>query len=227
VPPVMHRGRLLVRTSGRTIPVVEPGEVRRLVERGERALERARLDSVAAANCSREIPFDSPYSPSVTIGLAPTGRRPDVAGHVFRESFAGRLRDLFVEWENRGLRHNELHWQMETDRVSYWKQADLGSRAGALTSGASFVTWWSGADRHEGLNNAVAGLLDRIWTMAGQVAVEAGGYGPSFAYIQVNLAGAVAELVRQTNDPIPTTDEIDEGRRYLARRRGDEPFEPE
>jgi hypothetical protein len=72
---------------------------------------------------------------------------------------------------------------------------------------------------------AVDGLLDRIWTMAGQIVVELGGFGPSFAYIQVNLPGTVAELVRQTNEPIPTTDEIEEGRRYLARRRGDEPFE--
>jgi hypothetical protein len=227
VPPVMHKGRLLVRTSGRTIAVVDPGEVRRLVERGERALERAQQDSFVAGNYSRLIPFESPFSPAVTIGLAPTGRRPDVDRHVFRESFAGALRNLFVGWENRGFSRNQLHWQMTTDHVSYWKQADLGSQAGALVSGASYVSWWSGADRNRGLDMAVDGLLDRIWTVAGEVVAELGGFGPSFAYIQVNLPGAIADLARQTTAPVPTTEEIEEGRRFLARRRGDEPFEPE
>ena len=227
VPPAMHRGRLLVRTSGRTVHLTDPIEVRRLVERGERAIERARSDAVAAAHVSRAMPFESPYSPSVTIGLASTGRRVDVDRQVFRESFGEQIRDMFGRWEVRPLGRRKLKRQMWHDRVAVWKQDDHGSQAGAMTSGAAFVTWWSGAERDRGLDFAIEGLLDRMWLFAGEIVTELGGSGPSFAYVQVNMPGSVVDLTRTTAAPVPSSREIAEGRRYLARRRGDEVFEPE
>lgn len=227
VPPAMTGGRLLIRTSGRTLSLTDPTGVRQLIERGEAALERAGRDSVHAANCSREIPFESPFSPSLTIGLAPTGRRDDVDRHVFRKSFVARFRDMFIDWESRGVGLHGPHWSMAPDRVRFWKQAEHGSQAGALTSGASFVTWWSGAERDEGLDIAIGGLLERIWMFAGSIVTELGGYGPSFAHVQANLPGAVAALIRRTEAPTPSSEEVEEGVRYLARRRGEEVFEPE
>jgi hypothetical protein len=227
VPPAITGGRLMVRTSGRTIALDDPGEIRRVVERGKQALDRARTDSVLAANVSRGIPFSSPFSPSVSIGVASTGRPDDVASRIFRASFVEKLRQSFVPWETRGIRRN-LRSQMQPDRVVFWVEADSGSQAGALTSGAAFVTYWAGPDRDKGLDEAIDGLLARIWTFAGSIVSDLGGHGPSFAFVQANYPRGLAELARSTDEPVPSPGEVDECARHLARLRGDQDvFEPE
>jgi hypothetical protein len=117
---------------------------------------------------------------------------------------------------------------MDADRVAFWVEADSGSQAGALTTGASFVTYWAGADRDQGLDRAIDGLLARMWTFAGSIVSDLGGHGPTFAHVQANYPGGVAQLARSTEAPVPSSAEIDEGARHLSRLRGDqEVFEPE
>ena len=118
---------------------------------------------------------------------------------------------------------------MGTDRVAFWIEAEAGSQAGALTSGAVFVTYWAGAARDDGLDLAISRMLDHMWTFAGSIATKLGGFGPTFALCQANYpTGHVAPLERQTSGPSPSPDEIQEGIRDPSRLRGDpDVFEPE
>jgi len=229
VPPaITSSGRLLIRTAKRTVPVTDPGDVRRLFERGERMLERARTEATNGANWSRSMPFDSRFSPSVTIGLAATGQARDIDRAVFRQGFLDWLREEFVGWDRRVVRR-DLESHMWTDRVAFWNRADHGSQIGVTTAGAVFLSYWAGADRDLGLRWAIDGKLDDMWTLAGRITARLGGHGPTFAYGQINHeGGALANLRWKAERPEPAKSEIEAAVRHLKRFRGDPAiFEPE
>lgn len=229
VPPaITSKGRLLIRTAKRTVPVTDPGEVRHLFERGERALERARSEAAQAANHSRTMPFDSRFSPSVTIGLAASGQPQDIDRAIYRRSFLDWLRAEFLGWDNQADGRG-LQSRMPPDRVYFWHPSDFGSQVGATAFGAVFLTLWAAAERDRGLTWAIDGKLRDIWSFGGRITARLGGHGPTFAFAQLNHdEGAVVPLRWKTEGPEPSSTEIEAAVRYLRRVRGDAAvFEPD
>ena len=227
-PAITSKGRLLMRTAKRTVPVIDPGEVRRLFDRGEQALARARDEAVDAANRSRTMPFDSRYSPSMTLGLASAGRVRDTDRAIFRRSFLDWLREEYLRWDETVLR-GDLQSRMPSDHVVFWNPADSGSQVGVTLSGAVYLTIWRAADRDRGLDRAIGGALRQMWVLGGRSISRLGGHGPTFAFGQFGYdSGAIAELRWETERPEPSDAEIEAAFRYLRRIRGDPAvFEPD
>jgi hypothetical protein len=227
-PAITSKGRLLIRTAKRTVPVIDPGEVRRLFDRGEHALARAREHAIYAANRARTMPFESPYSPSLSVGLASAGRVADTGLAIYRRSFLDWLREEYLGWDGDAQR-GDLQSRLPPDRVTFWNPADRGSQAGVMASGAVYLTIWRAADRDVGLDVAISGELQRMWGFAARTVSRLGGHGPTLLFGQFGYGtGAVAALRWRTERPEPLDTEVEAALRYLQRIRGDPAvFEPD
>jgi Putative DNA-binding domain len=100
-PPCITRdGRIFVRTSGQTVPVVDPGDLARLFGTGDHAREAAESSAATAGTEAINRGAVGPYGSDsevwkpaetnsrVSLGLAATGYLPDIGGRLFGGRFA-------------------------------------------------------------------------------------------------------------------------------------------
>lgn len=103
IPPVMtSAGQVWVRTSGKSMKVVDPGEMRLLFDRGERARARAYLSSREAA-AELEAIETVRGVPSVVIGMAAASLSSEMSAEVFRQSFLRAVDASVLDLHRRGM----------------------------------------------------------------------------------------------------------------------------
>jgi Putative DNA-binding domain len=91
-PPCMTRGgQVFERVSGATIPVRDPGDLRRLYARGEAASAQAEVSALAAAAFVETLEPSAPPYLVIGLGLSQVGHPPDISSRLFTPSFVEKV----------------------------------------------------------------------------------------------------------------------------------------
>lgn len=254
-PPCITRGgQVFERVSGATIPVRDPGDLRRLYARGETASAQAEASALAAAAFAET--FEPSEPPYLVIGLAlsQVGHPPDISSRLFVPSFVERIINTVNAMPAEPLFFENSHPRGAT---AYPQQSAVVAR----TTGAKQQTWriratWDGSvaafltaipKEHEGRIHADAlfeGGVEPLARVVSELAAVLEGYGRghvvlrvlarsfevSYATLVRTLPGpnTIAPIRRWTNsEPVITEQHVESMKRELLRACQMPVWEPE
>lgn len=215
-PPCMTRGgQVFERVSGATIPVSDPGDLRRLYARGETAAAQAEVSALGAAAFAETLePSEPPYL-VISLSLAQVGHPPDISSRLFVPSFVERLINTVNAMPAEPLFFEDSRPRGAT---AYPQQ----NAVVATTTGAKQQTWrvraaWDGSiaafltaipeEEHEGRIYADAlfeGGVEPLARVVSELAAVLEGYGRGHIVMRVlarSFKVSFASLVRTLPGP--------------------------
>ncbi len=229
-PRLANSGILYLRVSGATIPVTDPALIERLWRRGQAALDRAEM--LAKRDIDLLIPGPAPTERDITlkVTVVPVTGAEDIAGTIFRLSYAQKLWDLLITHVPpdpvQFLRRDGLIGQ---DFISQWAVSGFTSHAAVMA-----IARWDGsitvgdADRNgvepgERWRPPTLRRVEQFVKVASEAATGMGGFGRAFLAIRAHPEHLIARWI-DLDSPSANLDSIG---RELDRIAGRGSWEPE
>jgi hypothetical protein len=242
-PCVTASGVVYERTSGQTVPVIDPAELSRLFERGKAA--RSAAETVSQLSVERllwpfgtAIPLEQSHAQVVVaVALAAVGGPPDRAALLFSAEFAeGHFLKALTEQLRPDVALKRPPWTLVR------QDAIIGHSSGASGTSWSAQATWDGAvtvayESRELDSLTPESVITRAslgWRVAAGLLTGLGGHGAAHLVLRVrwdqkHLTARDETVVRRwtlLDEPVASEEELSSVERELRRSQGETAWEP-
>jgi hypothetical protein len=236
-PVVVSNGQVWLRTSSKSVQVIEPSELRRLFDRGEAARSRAAQLSKEAAQALMTSPRGDRARAGVVLGFGGASVPSEVTSVLFRESTIKRLSARVIALQRAAEPTNfqvlvEAPWRRSQGEVtvtgfSNFDPAD-GYTLRAGRHGGVAIAFGS-EDVPSGALWVQSALepLQRIWKAAVATLAEFGAVGDVHIALRVSGPNGDLESASWSDMESDGSDELKYMQRDVGRAIGHADFEPE